>query len=222
MLAEHLRRGGLAGLAGGLAYGLFVALVGRNLLALAERFEGGGHGGDAVSAAASVAGGVLWGLLLGVVAFGVAYYLLEPAIPGPPALRSYLLGAAGFVTVSAAPWLVLPPQPPGVEQALPTATRLTLYAAMAVAGAAASALALYGLGAAWRREPRAALLVPLALLVVAVPALLAPANPASGPAPPALVATFRWVSVFGQAGLWFVMASVHALLARRPAPAATA
>jgi predicted cobalt transporter CbtA len=211
MLVDHLRRGGVAGLVGGSFYGLFLWLVGRHLVALAERHEGASHGGDALSAAATVAGGVLWGVLLGVAAFGVAYYLLEPAVPGSRVLRSYLLGAAGFVTVSAAPWLVLPPMPPGVEQALSTETRLAWYGAMVVAGAVASGLALTGLGEARQREPRAVLLGLLAVAALAVPVLLAPANATSGPAPPELVAAFRWVSVFGQVALWFVMATVHAL-----------
>ena len=116
MLFAHLRRGLVAGAAGGVVYGLFVASVVVSLVELAESFEAGGHEA-AVSATTtvvvSVGGGVLWGLFLGLLVFGAVYYFFEPAIPGEGATRSYLLGAAGFVTVSGAPWLVLPPLPPG-------------------------------------------------------------------------------------------------------------
>lgn len=220
MLAGHLRRGAAAGIAGGCYYGAFLALVGEPLVALAEGYEAGGaaHGGGVLSASASIGAGLAWGVLLGVVAFGAAYYLVGPAIPGRGAVRSYLLGAAGFVTVSGAPWLLLPPVPPGVESGLPTRVRLAWYAGMVVAGAVACGLA----GAAYGRlRDRGRLLAvavaatPLAGL--AVPAVLVPATTAAGPAPPDLVSAFRWTTVFGQATLWFVMASAHAVLADRTA-----
>jgi hypothetical protein len=74
------------------------------------------------------------GDLLGGAVFGVAFYLLEPVVPGSGATKSYVLGAADFVTVSGVPWLVLPPAPPGVGGSLPTATRLALYGASMAAG----------------------------------------------------------------------------------------
>ena len=219
MFLDHFRRGAIAGLIGGIAYGLFVLLVGSNLVALAEHFEGGSHhgGGGVLSASTSVLAGVLWGLLLGIVAFGVVYYFLEPAIPGPPELRSYLLAMAGFVTISGAPWIMLPPQPPGVEQALPTETRLVWYAAMTVVGALACGLAGAGYRYVRADDSRGVVLAVLALSVLAVSALLAPANLTTGPAPSELITAFRWVAVFGQLGLWAVIASVHTALRRRDA-----
>ncbi|WP_245944374.1 CbtA family protein [Haloplanus salinus] len=74
------------------------------------------------------------GDLLGGAVFGVAFYLLEPVVPGSGATKSYVLGAADIVTVSGVPWLVLPPAPPGVGGSLPTATRLALYGASMAAG----------------------------------------------------------------------------------------
>jgi predicted cobalt transporter CbtA len=187
--------------------------------------ESGHHGtessGSVVSMAmtklVSVLASGFWGLLFGAAAFGIAFYFLEPAIPGAAGTKSYLMAAAGFVTVSGAPWLALPPVAPGMQQALPTETRLLVYGGMMVAGAAACGLAGY----AYNRlredygRPLAVVVaaVPLAALLVAVP--LAPANPTTGDVPATLAAAFRGFVVFGQLGLWFVLASVHAWLQRR-------
>jgi predicted cobalt transporter CbtA len=218
MATDHLERGALAGVAGGLVYGLFVATVGNSFIAGLETFEHGhGGGGPVVSelttAAASVGGGVLWGLLFGIGVFGMAYYLFEPALPGDGAVKRLTLAAAGFLVVSGAPWLVLPPQPPGVEQALPTETRLLWYGGMMVAGAMVVGLC----GLAYRRTTGrrtpvtvAAALVPLGLL--AVPMALAPANPVTGDVPAGLVTAYQWTVVFGQLLLWATLAAVHAWL----------
>jgi len=119
MFRAYVERGLLAGAAGGLTFGLFVALVGNPLVHAIEEMGhdhshgAGGHEASVVSEAttsvASIGGGVLWGLLLGTVVFGLGYYVLEPAIPGTGATKRYVLAAAGFVTVSGAPWLVSPP-----------------------------------------------------------------------------------------------------------------
>ncbi|GGN90902.1 CbtA family protein [Haloarcula pellucida] len=218
MTTDHLERGALAGVGGGLTYGLFVATVGNSFTAGLETFEHGhGGGGPVVSGLtttlASVGGGVLWGLLFGVAVFGVGYYLLEPALPGTGATKRLALAGAGFLTVSGAPWLVLPPQPPGVEQALPTETRLAWYGGLMVVGALVAVAC--GLAYRWtagrsRVVTAAATLAPLALL--AVPVVLAPANPVHGDVPAALVAAYRWTVVFGQALLWATLAAVHAWL----------
>ena len=219
MTTEYLERGALAGAAGGLFYGLFQATVGNAFTAGLETFESGhSHGGGpvvdgAATAAVSVGGGVLWGLLFGVAAFGIGYYFLEPALPGDGVVSRLALALAGFLTVSGAPWLVLPPQPPGVEQTLPTATRILWYAGMMAAGALVVGLCgvVHRRVASRRRTVRVAVSVlPLALL--ALPVALAPANPVSGGVPPSLVAAYRWTVVFGQLALWSTIAAVHSWL----------
>lgn len=228
MLTAYVLRGVKAGIAAGVAFGAFVALVGNPLVGYAETFETGSHGGGPavsgfVTTVVSVVGGALWGLLLGAVVFGLVFYFLEPAIPGTSRTKSYLLAAAGFVTVSGAPWLILPPQPPGVEQALPTGTRITWYLIMMVAGAVACGLA----GAVFNRlrrrfgRPPAVVgaVVPFAL--VAAVAALAPANPVSGPITDGFADVFRAVTVVGQLGLWLVLATVHAWLLDRERDGAT-
>lgn len=219
MSRDVLERGALAGVAGGLVYGLFLATVGNAFTVGLETFESGhGHGGGPVvsgltTAAVSVGGGVLWGLLFGIAVFGMAYYIFEPALPGEGATKRLAIAAAGFLTVSGAPWLVLPPQPPGVEQALPTEMRLLWYGGMMVVGAVVVGLSgLVSRRFADRRASvrLAATLAPLALL--AVPIALAPANPVHGGVPLALVAAYRWTVVFGQLLLWATLAAVHSWL----------
>lgn len=212
MPVAHLKRGLTAGLLAGLAFGLFLALIGGPLVGAAEH-AAGEHATHAAGPG-SVAGGVLWGLLLGG-GFGAAYYVLEPVLPGPPVVRSLVLAGAGFVVVSGAPWLAVPPQPAGIEPALsPDASRLW-YAGTMVAGALACGLAGYlrrRLGRHGRSVALAGAALPLAALLL-VPAV-APATPPST-LPPSLVATFRGVVVAGQVGLWLLLAGVHAWLLGR-------
>ena len=217
MAADYLERGALAGVGGGIVYGLFVATVGNSFTTGLESFESGhSHGGglpELTTAAASVGGGVLWGLLFGVAVFGMGYYLLEPALPADGAGKRLSLAAAGFLVVSGAPWLVLPPQPPGVEQALPTETRLLWYGGMMVAGALVVGLSwLAYRRTADRKTPVtvAAALVPLGLF--ALPVALAPANLVAGEVPAALATAYRWTVVFGQLLLWTTVAAVHTWL----------
>jgi len=217
MSTDHLERGALAGVAGGLVYGLFVATVGNSFTVGLETFEHGHGGGPAVSdlatTAASIGGGVLWGLLFGVAVFGVAYYFLEPALPGDGPTKRLALAAAGFLTVSGAPWLVLPPQPPGVEQGLGTETRVLWYGGLMLFGALVAVLAgLAHQRTSGRHTAVSALATAAPLALLAVPVMLAPANPTSGEVPAALAAAYRWTVVFGQLILWATVAGVHAWL----------
>lgn len=240
MLAAYLRRGVKAGVVAGLVFGLLVALVANPLVAFADELgHGDGHatgdqhgsatgvsnGGEqhdsAVSAAVtngvSIVSGVLWGILLGGVVFGIVYYFLEPTIPGTGTTKSYLLAAAGFVTVSGAPWLVLPPQPPGVEQALPTGTRIALYGGMMLAGAVACLLAgfVYGRIQETHRRATAAVAAMFPLCLLAVPVALSPVNAVERSVQSGLAVGLTGLTVFGQALLWLLLAGMHARLHRR-------
>lgn len=221
MIYEYLKRGLKAGAVGGLAYGLFVAFVGNGLIAFAETFEKGHGEAPAVSPivtnVVSVSGGVVFGLLLGIAVFGIAYYFLEPAISGTRDTKSYILGAGGFLTVSGAPWVLLPPQPPGVSQALPTETRLLWYGIMMITGAVAFGGAMYTYSHLKQELPKPIATVGGVALLTLIPAvtLLAPTNNVSGPIPEGLASAFRAVVAAGQIGFWIVMASAHAWLVRR-------
>lgn len=232
MLTRHLKCGLKAGTVGGIAFGLFVALIGNPLVRYAETVGSGkgshghaqthAHGGSAVGpevagSIASVAGGLVFGVLLGTVVFGALYYLLEPAIPGRSGTKSHLLGASGFLTVSGAPWLLFPPRPPGVEAVLATDVRVRWYLGMALAGALACGLAgrTYTRVRARRGQLPALLGAAIPFCVLPVVAALGPATPVSSAIPAALAYVFRAVTVAGQVGLWFVLASAHAWLLRR-------
>lgn len=217
MITAYVLRGLKAGAVAGLFFGLFVALIANPLIGFAESFEAGHHGAGgthAVTGIVSILGGVLFGLLLGAVVYGIGFYFLEPGIPGTRGTKSYLLAGAGFVTLSGAPWLVLPPQPPGVDQAISVGTRLALYGGMMLVGAACCGAAGYIFN---RLQGRfhillvaGAALVPFTILPIV--AVIAPANSASGPIPERLSYLFRMITVFGQVGLWIVLASTHAWL----------
>ncbi|WP_436930802.1 CbtA family protein [Halosimplex halobium] len=233
MFTAYLKRGVKAGAVAGLVFGVLVALVANPLVGFADAL---GHGGDhaldgrhdhasgehhgavstAVTNGVSVVAGVLWGILLGGVVFGVVFYFLEPAVPGAGATKSYLLAAAGFVTVSGAPWLVLPPQPPGVAHALPTETRVVLYGGMMAAGALACLLAgsLYGRLRAARGRATAAVVATLPLCLLAVPTVLAPSNAVEHSLPAGLATGMTGVTVFGQVLLWLLLAGSHARFRR--------
>jgi predicted cobalt transporter CbtA len=227
MLTNYVTRGLKAGILGGIAFGLFMTLVGNPLVAYAETFEQvghhGGHGGPVVAGAVttivSILGGVLVGILFGAVAFGAAFYFLEPVIPGAAGTgtKSYVLGAAGFITVSGAPWLVLPPQPPGIEQALAVDTRLAWYLGMMVVGALACGVAGYAYTRLQPRFGRAAGFVGGVCVLALLPtvAAIAPSNAVSGPIPARVAYILRIVVAVGQVGLWFVLASAHAWFVRR-------
>lgn len=232
MLATHVKRGMKAGAVAGLVFGLFVAIVANPFVAFADDLgTGGEHAGDyhdeteaahqdaapaTAASAVSVAAGVLWGVLLGAVVFGVAFSFLEPLVPGTGGTKSYLLAAAGFVTVSGAPWLVLPPQPPGVEQALPTETRLLVYGGMMVAGATVCLLAglLYDRLRPTRGRVTASAVAVLPFGLLAIPVVLSPANPVESTLPAELATGLVGMMVFGQALLWLLLAGAHARLHR--------
>lgn len=219
MLSSYLKRGLAAGAVGGLIYGLFVALIGNNLIRYAETFEHGHE--EALTAviapqAMSVMAGVVWGLLLGVIVFGLLYYFLEPVIPGDEETSILLLGGAGYLTLSIGPWLVLPPQPPGLEQALDTQTRIWLYVGMMVASVLACgfATALYHQLREYGQSVAAGGAV-ISFALLAIPVLFAPANPTTGPVPQRFIVTYQWVTVFGQFTLWLVMSTGYVLIRRR-------
>jgi hypothetical protein len=231
MLAAYALRGLKAGAVAGLAFGLFVVLVASPLVAVAEERAGHGHADGehdgaahehvdvgplsvptaALSTLTNLLGGLGWGVLLGV-SFGVAFYLLEPAVPGAGDTPVHLLGAAGLLVVSGAPWLAVPPQPPGVEGLAPTAHGLWYGGAMLTAAVACLAAGgLYRRLSAARDRRVAALVaaLPMAALLV-----LPVASPAAGAAN-AFTAAYRGVVLAGQVGLWLALTTTFARFHRR-------
>lgn len=237
MLVGYLVRGVKAGLVAGVVFGLFVALVANPLVGFAdERVHADGVHDDhqhaakgaetdgalssVVTDALGVVSGVLWGVFLGAAGFGAAFYFLEPIVPGDGAAGSYVFGAAGFLTVSVAPWLVLPPAVPGVERALDPNAATAVFLGATLAGGTASVL---GMSAYTRIRPDHGRLVggvasvaPWAALVVAAVGLAGVPTVATPTGVPAdLAAGLTGVVVFGQALLWLVLAAAHARLRQR-------
>ncbi|MEF8872533.1 MAG: CbtA family protein [Haloarculaceae archaeon] len=238
MLAATLTRGVKAGLVAGVVFALFVVLVANPLVVYADGLHHGdgeathhsadGHHADGqheslvsmtLASGVSVVSAGLWAVLLGGVVFGVGFYFLEPAIPGSGAMKSYVLAAAGFVTVSGAPWLVLPPVPPGVEQSLATTPRLLWYGGMMVAGALVCLLSGYAYTRLSQSRGRLAGVTGAlaAFGLLAVPVLLAPPSAGQGTLPAALQNGLTGLVVFGQILLWLTLAATHAQLATHAA-----
>lgn len=228
MLAAYLTQGIKAGLVAGVVLALFMAIVANPLVVHADETNQAavdGHGGEVgehqdtaasmtINKIVSVLSSGLWAVLLGGVVFGIAFYFLEPAIPGTGATKSFVLAAAGFITVSGAPWLVLPPASPGAQQSLAVNTRLLWYAGMMVAGAATCLLSGYVYKRV--RASSADLLAGIAALVpfglLAIPTVLAPTNDVVGALGPDLKAGILGLIVFGQVLVWLALAASHALL----------
>jgi hypothetical protein len=228
MLASYLQRGVAAGAVAGIAYGLYMALVGNPLTAYVDAAASGhshAHGGhdhavgvvsETTTAAVSAGSGVLWGILLGG-AFAVALYFLEPALPGRDAAKAYVLAGAGFLTVSGVPWLALPPAAPGARYAYGIDARIGLYLGFVVLGAVTAAAAVF----AYRRGASrhvgvglAAAAVPIAAVAAAL--LIAVPTVATHPGVPAdLVAAYRGLAVLSQAGIWLLVAATFNGLRRR-------
>ena len=225
---DHLRRGAVAGAVGGVAYGLYTAVVGNPLVAHAEALAHRGHEhahghepeaasavSEGVAQAVSVGGGVVLGLLFGVVVFGAVGYLLEPALPARGG--SYLLGLAGFLTVSGVPWLVLPPAAPGVESSMPTDAALALYAGLVAVGAVACLAAGWTYRRLSERGSRVAAGAGLAVFgtVVGLAVLAAPSPTYDSALPASFETAYVGAVAVGQLGLWGVTAAAHDRLQAR-------
>lgn len=237
MLRDYLARGVLAGVIGGLAYGLYMAVVANPLVEYMEGIaHGDGHGhshghgehahehahavSETTTAIVSVGSGILWGILLGGF-FAVAYYVLEPKLPGARTGKAIVLAGAGFLTTSVAPWLVLPPAAPGAEQTLGIDTRLALYAGLMIVGALVAAASVYGYNRTAARSRKLGAVVaalPVAALLVLVPT----ATPTIVQHPELageLVAAFQGQALTSQAALWAVIAGSFCWLLGRVQPA---
>lgn len=220
---DHLRNGALAGAVGGVTYGLYTALVGNPLVAHAEELahHGNEHAHDheaeaaapvvseGVMHAVSVGGGVALGVLFGLIVFGVAAYLFEPALPDRGG--SYLLGLAGFLTVSGVPWLVLRPTAPGVESSIPVGTALYLYAGLMGVGAVACFAAGWTYHRLAGRGRPVGTLAGLGVFVALVggAVLGAPSPTYESALPATFEAAYLGVVVVGQLGLWGVTATAY-------------
>lgn len=238
MIAEYLRRGVAAGAVAGAVYGLYMVLVGNPLT---EYVHDAGHehgehahdhgehaheAGHAVSelttAVVSAGSGLLWAIFLGGL-FAVGLYLLEPAIPGPAGVKSYVLAAAGFLTVSGVPWLALPPAAPGAEHTYAIEPRIAIYLGLVALGAVTAAAAVFAYKRGARRHLGVGLVAGVAsVLAVAVAlTLTAPTVTTHPELSGDLVAAYQGLVVLSQAALWLLIAGTFNALRRWESPTET-
>ena len=237
MLIDYLERGVLAGSIAGIAYGVYMTIVANPLISYMETVaDGGEHGthahgagehvseagehahavSEATTAAVSIGSGALWGILLGGI-FALAFYFLEPALPGRGRVKSYVLAGAGFLTVSVAPWLVLPPATPAAQKAFDPTLRIGLYIGLMAVGAVVAAASIEGYKrVSTRSRPLGvvAAAIPIGTLV-ATTVLAAPTVVDSGAMSASLVTAFRGLTVLSQAALWAIVASCFSWLQTR-------
>ena len=226
MIHDYLQRGVAAGLVAGLAYGLYMVLVANPLSGYVEAAASGHDGGHAAehagyvvsettTAAVSAASGVLWAIFLGGV-FAVAFYFLEPALPGRGDVKAYVLAGAGFLSVSATPWLALPPAAPGAVHQYPIDSRLAAYLGFVVAGIVLSAVAIGAYNRFAQRHVGVGILAAAApILATAVVLSILTPTVATHPTLPAdLVAAYRGLVVLSQAALWLLIAGTFTRLQR--------
>ena len=229
MLSDYLQRGVLAGVVAGLAYGLYVAFVANPLT---EYIDDAGHdhghaheGAESVvsettTALVSVGSGVLWAVFLGGL-FAVAFYFLEPALPGRDGVASYVLAGAGFFSVSVTPWLVVPPAAPGAEHLYGVDVRAVIYVGLVALGAAVSAAAVLAYERTSPRHPAlgaVAAAIPIVATVVVLP-LVTPTEVTQPAVAGELVATYQALAVLSQAAIWALLAGTFNWLQRRAEPA---
>jgi hypothetical protein len=226
MIHDYLQRGVASGLVAGLAYGLYMVLVGNPLSGYVDAVaagpdghasEGAGHVvSETMTAAVSATSGVLWGILLGGV-FAIAFYFLEPALPGRGDVKAYVLAGAGFLSVSVTPWLVFPPAAPGAVQRYGIDTRIAVYLGLVVVGVGLSALAIGAYKRFARRHLGLGILAGAApiLVVAVVLTTLAPTVVTHPDLPADLVAAYRGLVILTQAALWALIAGTFTRLRRR-------
>ena len=221
MFSSYLKRGGVAGLAGGLIFGAYTGFIIGPLITVAETFEQShelrSHGTSFITSVTttttSITAGILWGIFLGVLVFGVIYFFIEPLLPGVEGIKSYVIAGGGLLSLSGAPWLILPPQPPGADQSLPTDIRIIIYIVMIVVGVVTFGLSI----SAWRRlDNRLKYLgAALPIVILVFISITTSVNPITTSLPTSFVALFQAIVTTGQLILWSVTAIVHAKLTQK-------
>src|SRR5205823_451042 len=121
-MKDHLRRGALAGLAGGLASAVVLLALGERSIAKAVALERAANAAGAhheqfsrgVQRAGGATGTVIAGVSIGVV-LAIVFAAVRHRLAGPDDWRrATRLAAIGFVTVYLVPWLKYPANPPAV------------------------------------------------------------------------------------------------------------
>jgi predicted cobalt transporter CbtA len=212
MMGSYIRRGALAGLAGGATSALFLLLVGERTIGDAIRLEesrgGGGH--EMFSRGVQTVGGAL-GMLFVSVALGVIFAATFAAVrhrlPGRDDWqRSITWAATAFVVVYLVPFAKYPPNPPAVGDPDTIDERTLLYVAI-LAWAIAAAWIAARVGT-WLRERdvaepgRLSAVAGAFVVLVGIGYVVLPGSPDAVSAPATLVWRFRLASAGGALAMW--------------------
>lgn len=209
MVTRYLRRGVATGAIAGAILAAYLSVM--VWLPAQHSAQAGTHHQPAdtalpMSSILDVGSTMLWGALLGV-AFAFVFFVFQPALPGSARTKPYALAMAGFVTMSAGPWLLIPPTPETVVQPLSSSARISLYLGGMAGGAVATggSFSLYRRVATGRPIHRLLMsLTPICLLVIAASVLQQTVLPVIVPARtwPAIATVAA-----GQLLLWLVIAT---------------
>jgi predicted cobalt transporter CbtA len=222
MLGSFIRRGVVAGLAGGAASALFLLLVGERTIGDAIRLEEkhGGGGQQMFTRGTQVFGGALGVILVSValgVIFATTFAAVRHRLPGRNDWqRSITWAATAFVVVYLVPFVKYPPNPPAVGDPNTIDERTILYFAVLAWSIGAAFLALR-LGR-WLRmrqfgEPARQSAVAAAwIALVATGFMVLPGSPDAVTAPATLIWRFRIASAGGALMLWGVTGVVFGVL----------
>lgn len=235
-MKAFLKRGALAGAAGGLASALVLLLLGERTVsrAIALEHQRSAAAGETVhemfSRHVQLAGGALGTAIAGVafgVLFAVVYVAVRHRLAGRTEWqRATTLAPIAFLTLYVVPWLKYPPNPPAVGDPDTIDERTALYLVVLVW----SIVATWG---AWRLHRwlrtqgrpdhvRATATVATWAVVVAIGLVILPGTPDAVTAPATLVWRFRLASLGGAAAFWAVLGATYGWLGVRasaPAPA---
>jgi predicted cobalt transporter CbtA len=222
MLGSFIRRGAIAGLAGGAASALFLLLAGERTIGDAIRLEEkhGGGGQELYTRGTQLFGGALGVILVSIalgVVFATTFAAVRHRLPGRNDWqRSIAWAATAFVVVYLVPFAKYPPNPPSVGDPNTIDERTILYFAILAWSIGAAFLATR-LGS-WMRtrqyaDPaRQCAVVASWVVVVAVGFMVLPGSPDTVTAPATLIWRFRLASAGGALTLWSVTGAVFGLL----------
>lgn len=224
-MPRRLGHGALAGLAGGAAMAVVLAVAGEGPIERAIALEAGG-GEEVFTRGAQQAGGAAGALLFGVVAgtvFAVVFTVVRHRLATPDDWRAAMaLAATAFATVFLVPFLRYPASPPGVGDPDTIGRRTALYL-LVLAWSAVATWAAWraGRGLRERSAPDHVRLPAVAatyVALVAVGMVALPPDPGPVAVPATLLWQFRLATVGGALALWAVLGTVFGWLQVR-APA---
>ncbi len=215
-MREHLRRGALAGLAGGGASAVVLLALGERTIDKAVALERAANPAashhDQFSRGVQQAGGatgtVLAGIAMGVVV-AIVFAAVRHRLAGPDDWRrATRLAAIGFVTVYLVPWLKYPANPPAVGNPDTIGERTALYLVLLawslVATWAAFRVHRWFVARGEAEHRRIPMTAAVYVGLIGLGLVLLPGNPDAITIPAQLLWRFRLASVAGAATFWSV------------------